>query len=127
MRMSSSAAVVRPMINPIGWIDEVCAKCGISSLARVYAGPPEDYPHGAEVVCNCGNRRKAKLFEIATAQTNEDGDSGWDNNQIVRDAEVRQLDRIRAELIDWLAPIRPNEALRGRRITDEIDRICPKE
>lgn len=39
-------------------------------------------------------------------------------------------ERIRGELIDWLiGDLSPSDAglINGRRIVDEIDRICPKE
>lgn len=42
----------------------------------------------------------------------------------------RERERIRAELIDWLVGyLDPRDAglVNGRRIMDEIDRICPKE
>ncbi len=41
-----------------------------------------------------------------------------------------ERDRIRTELIDWLiGDLSPADAglINGRRIVDEIDRICPKE
>lgn len=45
-------------------------------------------------------------------------------------AKLDESDRIRSELIDWLiGDISPCDAglINGRRIVDEIDRICPKE
>lgn len=56
------------------------------------------------------------------------------------EADIRfdERNRIRTELIDWLIgpridprngllPIGDNSIINGRRIVDEIDRICPKE
>lgn len=49
--------------------------------------------------------------------------------ELIRLAGERE--RIRAELIDWLIGphLDPKDAglINGRRIVDEIDRICPKE
>lgn len=53
-----------------------------------------------------------------------------DETELIADAKADERERIRTELIDWLVgTILPCDAglVNGRRIVDEIDRICPKE
>lgn len=50
--------------------------------------------------------------------------------ELEHSAKADERNRIRTELIDWLVgTILPCDAglINGRRIVDEIDRICPKE
>lgn len=50
-----------------------------------------------------------------------------EETELITDAKADERERIRAELIDWLiGRLDPHDAglINGRRIVDEIDRIC---
>lgn len=124
-------------VRPIGEIDSACPVC--SKPLNVDMGSGAIYPHSAALYCECGYIRKATLTEvraaIVAASERKNREFGYTDREtgLIADAKADERDRIRAELIDWLAPKDPDPDLgpvlyiHGRRIADEIDRICPKE